>query len=422
MNLLETEKIPPSCGIELLRGPYLQIGTDSSMTIRWATATPTDSQVRYGFSPACLDRLQTGTRLTCEHQIQLNELEPDHKYYYAIGTAEQIFLGGDENYYFVTAPSKEADSGPVRPLRVWVLGDCGRGNEIAAQVRDGYLKSAGSRHTDLWLMLGDNAYEIGTVEEYQRGIFEMYPQLLRCSPLWTAIGNHDAGSANSLEQSGPYYELFSHPKQGEAGGLPSGTAAYYSFDYGNLHLICLDSFSSDRSPGGAMLTWLEEDVSTTERDWTIAFWHHPPYTKGSHDSDTEIELIEMREWVLPLLEEAGVDLVLCGHSHSYERSYLIDGHYGFSHSFIASMKKDGDPGLESSSGAYHKSHRVPHGGTVYIVAGTSALAEPVISHPAMQVSLSLPGSLILDAWGKKLDLKFIDLYGEVRDRFTLKKS
>lgn len=85
------------------------------------------------------------------------------------------------------------------------------------------------------------------------------------------------------------------------------------------------------------------------------------------------------------------------------------------------MKKDGGHGQESSSGIYHKSHQVPHGGTVYIVAGTSALAEPVIPHPAMQVSLSLPGSLVLDAWGKQLDLKFIDLYGEVQDRFTLKK-
>ena len=67
----------------------------------------------------------------------------------------------------------------------------------------------------------------------------------------------------------------------------------------------------------------------------IAFCHHPPYTKGSHDSDADIELMEMRQNALPILEDAGVDLVLSGHSHSYERSFLIDGHYGTSSTFTS---------------------------------------------------------------------------------------
>ena len=56
----------------------------------------------------------------------------------------------------------------------------------------------------------------------------------------------------------------------------------------------------------------------------IAYWHQPPYTKGTHDSDTEIMCIEMRQNIMPILEQYGVDLVLNGHSHGYERSYLID--------------------------------------------------------------------------------------------------
>ena len=75
-----------------------------------------------------------------------------------------------------------------------------------------------------------------------------------------------------------------------------------------------------------MMTWLEADLQNNDKLWVIAFWHHPPYSKGSHDSDTEGKLIDMREIVLPLVEQYGADLVLSGHSHSYERSYLIDGH------------------------------------------------------------------------------------------------
>ncbi len=406
----------------VVRGPYLQQGTDSSIIIRWATDAPAQSLVWYGTAPDRLALSLTEMTITCNHKVKLSGLMPDQKYYYSVGTHAGVQQHGTEDCFFVTAPAKELAPELLRPIRIWVVGDAGRGNDVAALVRDGYRKFTGTRHTDLWLMLGDNAYESGTLDEYQRGVFDMYPEFLRSSVLWTAIGNHDAGSANSLLQTGPYYELFCTPTCGEAGGVASGTAAYYSFDYGNIHFICLDSYGSDRSPAGAMFTWLAQDVASSNKDWNIAFWHHPPYTKGSHDSDTEIELVEMRERALPILEEAGVDLVLGGHSHSYERSYLINGHYGFSDSFIEEMKKDGGSGREDESGSYQKCHPSSHGGTVYIVAGTSGLADQVSAHAAMHTSLSIPGSLVLDVQVHRLDVKFIDERGEVRDYFTMKKT
>ena len=54
--------------------------------------------------------------------------------------------------------------------------------------------------------------------------------------------------------------------------------------------IDLESFEIDRSPSGAMMTWLAEDLAANTMPWTIAFWHHPPYSKGSHDSDVEEQL------------------------------------------------------------------------------------------------------------------------------------
>ena len=48
-----------------------------------------------------------------------------------------------------------------------------------------------------------------------------------------------------------------------------------------------------------MLNWLENDLAATSKDWIIAFWHQPPYSKGTHDSDREGDLIEMRENALP---------------------------------------------------------------------------------------------------------------------------
>jgi hypothetical protein len=406
----------------LVRGPYLQQGTESSIIVCWATALPIQGRVWYGTDPHKLTATITETTITCNHKVKLTGLTPNQKYYYSIDSFTEVQAGGTEDYSFMTAPSQELASEQIRPIRICVLGDAGRANDTAARVRDGYLKFTGTRHTDLWLMLGDNAYETGTLDEYQRGVFDMYPQLLQSSPLWTAIGNHDAVSADSLWQTGPYYALFSPPIAGEAGGVASGTAAYYSFDYGNIHFICLDSYGCDRSPTGAMFAWLSRDLAASKKEWKIAFWHHPPYTKGSHDSDIEIELVEMRERALPILEAADVDLVLCGHSHSYERSYLIKGHYGVSDSFTTQMQQDGGSGREDESGAYQKSYPSSDGGTVYIVAGTSGFADTVSPHPAIYKSLSIPGSLVLDVHGNKLDAKFIDEQGEVKDYFTMKKT
>ena len=119
-----------------------------------------------------------------------------------------------------------------------------------------------------------------------------------------------------------------------------------------------------------MLTWLEADLANTAQDWIIAYWHHPPYSKGSHDSDSEQRLYEMRENVVPILEDYGVDLVFTGHSHSYERSFLIDGHYGDAASFNDSFKVDLGDGNEASDGAYQKPNLGPEGhrGTVYTLS------------------------------------------------------
>ena len=122
-----------------------------------------------------------------------------------------------------------------------MLGDPGTKNAVQTAVRDVYLKFTGNRQTDLVLLLGDNAYPDGTDADYQKAIFEMYPQTLRSVPFWSTLGNHDGKSANSLTQSGVYYDIFTLPTQGQAGGVMSGTEAYYSFDYANIHFICLDS-------------------------------------------------------------------------------------------------------------------------------------------------------------------------------------
>jgi acid phosphatase type 7 len=403
------------------RGAYLQMGTANAMTIRWRTNIATDSRVQFGTVPGSLTGSQTDAALTTEHEIRLTGLAANTKYFYSIGSTAQVLAGNDANHFFVTSPT----AGQANPYRIWILGDSGTADANAQAVRNAYLNFTGATYTNLLLMLGDNAYENGTDAEYQTAVFNMYPTVLRQTPLWSTIGNHDTAQSTSPPSSLPYFQMFTLPTNAEVGGVASGTEKYYSFNYGNIHFVCLDSMTSSRAVGGAMHTWLQNDLAQNTQPWVIAFWHHPPYSKGSHNSDTEMQLAEMRTNFLPVLESWGVDLVLAGHSHSYERSYLIDGHYDTSGTFTNAMKKNPGGGRENIDGAYTKSalSSVPNEGAVYAVAGSSGkISGGLLNHPAMFVSLNNLGSMVLDINNDRLDAKFLRENGTIADYFTIIKG
>jgi hypothetical protein len=402
----------------IVRGPYLQRGTPTTVTVRWRTDAASNSRVRYSTNVLNLNLAANNALISTEHEVTLSGLAPDTRYYYAVGSSAAMLTTGTD-YSFTTAPRR----GTPKPTRVWALGDSGTANVDAQNVRDAFLRFTAGRAPDLWLMLGDNAYNDGDDDEYQAAVFDTYPTTLRNSVLWPTIGNHDTDQSATPPPDIPYYRIFTLPMSAEAGGVASGTEDYYSFDYANIHFVCLDAMTSARTPGSPMLTWLQNDLLATTQQWVIAFWHHPPYSKGSHDSDESTRQTELRQFIVPILEANGVDLVLCGHSHAYERSYFIHGHYGFSSSFEDSMKRDPGNGREDVTGAYNKPFGKDGEGTIYIVAGSSGkVSGGTLDHPAMFVSLNRLGSVVLDIDEHRMDVKFIRETGAVHDYFTIIKG
>ena len=396
----------------ITRGPYLQNATPNGIVIRWRTDVPTSGRVRFGTAPDALTQTVSASAATTEHELAIGGLPTDTAYLYAIGDGTTDLSGPDNEHWFRTLPV----AGTVQPVRVWVLGDSGTGGDgsgRAESVLRAYLDSPHFVHNDVWLMLGDNAYGVGSDLEYQRAVFETYSRLLPHTRLWPALGNHETYT----DSGAPYFDNFTLPRNGEAGGVASGTEHYYSFDFANIHFICLDSMLSDRTPGSPMLTWLEADLGSTSQKWIVAYWHHPPYSHGTHNSDSEIELVQMREHVVPILEAHNVDLVLTGHSHGYERTFLMDGHYGDSNTFAESMKKDSGSG----QAAEYLKAAAPHSGSVYVVAGNGGQDGSVFPHPAMVTQLAVLGSLVLDVNGTRLDAKMIDSSGQIRDFFSISK-
>jgi hypothetical protein len=160
------------------------------------------------------------------------------------------------------------------------------------------------------LTLGDNAYGSGSVRQFA----ELY------EPSWGKVkavtrpapGNHDHATA----RLGGYCSYF-----GEAAGCKADGFAYYSFDVGDWHLISIDSGCSLPSLCGSPLgagspqrTWLTQDLQANAgKKCVLAYWHHPRWSSGDHGNDTRTADM------LAELYAAGVDVVLTGHDHNYER-------------------------------------------------------------------------------------------------------
>lgn len=428
--------------IDVARLPYVQNVTDNGITVRWATHQPSKSVVRYAKS---LEDLQTGKfttvgvdELTREHDVRLTNLESDTLYYYVVGTDTAALKGGSESHYFKTHKLPKADA---INTRIWVLGDSGEYNLHSKSVKNSFLSLADrtGKFPDIWLMLGDNAYFDGTIEQFDRSLFGLFPEILRNTNLWSALGNHDADAGHTA-----YFDVFNFPTQGEAGGVPSGTENYYSFDYHNIHFVCLDSVVNPDSV--EMQKWLRKDLAFANKNpitqWTIVYFHHAPYSKGTHDSDDPKQykdrMRKMRWNFVPIFDEMGVDLVLAGHSHVYERSYLIQGHYGQSNELNPkTMILDSTLGNPSQGKPYMKTAdpNVANSGVVYVVSGSASkkvknhyygLMHPVMV-PLQQGygetlnGLDEYGSFYIDVDGLTLDGKFVDERGLIRDHFQIKK-
>ncbi|MEO5988531.1 MAG: metallophosphoesterase [Candidatus Eisenbacteria bacterium] len=402
------------------RGPYLQSPTSTSLVVRWRTGTASLGRASYGTEPGTWIASVDEPTSTTEHEVTLTGLAPDTRYYYEVSDIGGFATGSDSAATFLTPPT----SSSRQATRIWVWGDGGLDNVNSRAVRDAFIARTRTQPADVGLMLGDNAYYSGTDSEYQSGCFTLLQPILKRLPFLSTRGNHEvlvAGANND------YYDFFTLPSAGQAGGIPSGSEAYYSFNWANVHFICLDSEGSDRTLAGPMIQWLRMDLAASQSDWNVCFWHHPPYTKGSHDSDNITDsggrMRDMRENVLPILDSTGVDLVLAGHSHSYERSYLIRGHYGLSTTFTEAMKVQPGDGRPQGGGAYTKATngKGPFEGSVYAVAGSSSQLTTLASHPAMVSKVAAFGSMLIDVVGNQFEARFLDLAGVVRDSFVIIK-
>ncbi|MCJ8164130.1 phytase [Pontibacter sp. E15-1] len=418
-----------TANVELVRGPYLQMGSQSAITIRWRTSEPSDSRVEAGTQFGTYTLAASDARVSTEHEVRLEGLAPDTRYFYRVGSSAGMAQNSASNY-FRTAPTATT----TRKMRFAVFGDSGiNKNNVRTNTLTAYLDHVGDDPAEVMLILGDNAYDKGTDREFQQNFFGPFDGLLlQNHVLFPTPGNHDYYATTQASRMGAYYQNFTMPKAAECGGEASGTEAFYSFDWGNIHFLSLDSYGVETDDTrlydtlGAQVNWVKKDLAGNTKPWVIAFWHHPPYTMGSHNADKEDELIQIRQNFIRILERAGVDLVLSGHSHTYERSYLLNDFYGSEKTFDRASHT-----ISQSSARYDNSaNSCPYftragqknKGTVYVVSGSSGQSTSVQAdypHDALPFSRNEGGMFLLEVEDNRLDGKFIQADGSVTDQFTV---
>lgn len=287
-----------------LRAPYLQKLSADSGAVLWTSSAAEDYTLdvtlpggeRVGSFQSRVEPT-TVLRGASQHVVDFAGLTPDTLYCYSLRGPEgaEFKVGGMR-----TAPAP----GTGAAVSFVAFGDSGHGGDDQKAVFE-QLKTV---PFDLVLVTGDVAYPSGALESFEKNFFDIYRPILSSFPVFPAAGNHDY----QAKDAAPYREVFALPENGG----DAGRERWYSFDWGDVHFVTLDT----QRMSEAQAEWLDADLAENQLPWTVVIAHKSPYASGSHGSNETF-----RRLFSPILEFHNVPLVLAGHDHNYERTHAIDG-------------------------------------------------------------------------------------------------
>lgn len=285
----------------LLRQPYLQTALADSITVIWRTSAAYNCALAYrqeGSQEWKHINGQINPKRVggFENQVNLRGLQPGKLYQY------RLFTNGQElaqhQYYAFRAP-KPKDA----PFSFFAVGDIGE--PTTTQGKPDRLAAAIAQledRPDFGLLLGDLVYPNGASEGYDEHLFKHFEKVFSEVPTFVVPGNHDwmVDPAQNFEQEWK---------------MP-GNEHYYSFERGNALFIALDSKDGDFYQWEEQKAWLEKRLAQAQQQhyqWRIVMLHHNGKS-CTYKKDTK-KVIELYS----LFTQYGIDLVLNGHAHTYER-------------------------------------------------------------------------------------------------------
>jgi hypothetical protein len=373
--------------VTIVHAPYLQQVTSTSAIVVWSTRESGAARLTYGqttpsmavaATSALYAASRTGMGDFYQHVAMIDGLSPSTTYTYDVEVNGVDALAGTGRLKTAPAPG----SGSVTFV---AFGDSGTGSLAQQQI----AAAMNADTFDLALHGGDLAYGSGdglgaaTHQTTTDWFFTTYRDWIGKSPMFPSLGNHDSRTANN--DGRPYLDLFVLPRDAGAGAYANHAERYYSFDYGPVHFVALDTELAfqDASRRAEQVSWLEADLAASTAPWKVVYFHRSPFSAGGeHGSD-----LTVRSTFAPIFERYGVQLVISAHEHVYERSkpwrtgtsggfvtYIVSGGGG------GPLYTAGTAAWTAASGSFHHYLKATAGActlTVDAVTATGSKADTV---------------------------------------------
>ncbi|MBT3595129.1 MAG: hypothetical protein HN505_04075 [Verrucomicrobia bacterium] len=290
--------------------------------ISWQTPSSTSGQVHYGLVPGKLHHSVAYEPLTNEPEVMLESLQPGCTYHYQVSAKTSTGTVRSALASFST-PDHEDTS-----LRFSLLGDSGGGSAVQYRLAEQIRLTA----SDLVVHTGDMVYPSLVPELVDLRYYSIYGPHMRSIPYYVATGNHDVDRGHAIPS-----ELFHRPindtSAEEHAAARTFPESYYTVRHGPAQFFVLLApffYQYALTENNPQHLWLKKVLRASTSPWKFIVLHHPIRTSSLHRFDDynrnfKRDAEELRDLLMPLMKEHGVQMIFSGHDHVYERFQPVDG-------------------------------------------------------------------------------------------------
>ncbi len=427
------------------------VGVPADFKVTYTGGRSFDGQTKIREAKVTSEIFNMGGLISRIYRATLNKLVLDSAFVYDVSLNGKSIASD----WFYTRTTKNK-------TRFALVGDSGEGSKEQAAIAFQIYQA----QPDFTMIIGDIVYEMGLAREYLKNFFPYYmateasPQrgapLLGKVPFYSVIGNHDVLSDDldkypdglayfhymDLPMNAPIGQYYIKSKGSDQAvknfnsitrpRYPSMTN--YSFDYGNVHILVLDSNPYTSPLDSELLPWMINDLKASEADWKIVSFHHPGFnSNAAHNDDQLMRLLS------PIMEELKVDLVVSGHVHNYQRTMplLFDPQKDSTGTKYVISDEGRVSGKFTLDHAFDGVNNTKPKGSIYIITGAGGaplyddqltnfpdqwLNGPQSTNPFTVKMVSDRHSFtLIETNGKTLVLKQIDKEGAIFDEIKVTK-